>query len=80
MNWENYGKVWQIDHIVHVSYFKSETPTHIANSLDNLRPLDAYLNISRNNKMDKDCMDLILKYKEYIKEEYLDKLILLKKI
>jgi hypothetical protein len=74
MNWENYGKVWQIDHIVHVSYFKTETPIHIANSLDNLRPLDAYLNISRNNKMDEDCRELMFKYKEFIKEEYVDKL------
>ena len=60
--------------MVHVSYFKSETPIHIANSLDNLRPLDAYLNISRNNKMDEDCIELVLKYKEFIKDEYFAKL------
>ena len=73
MTWENYGQKWQIDHIVHVSYFKTDTPPHIANSLENLRPLSSMLNISRQNKMDQDCIEMMFKYKEYIKDEYISK-------
>ena len=69
MSWDNYGS-WHIDHIVHVTLFKPETPCHIVNSLDNLRPLDYKLNIARHNNLDKDCLDLLSKYKDYIKEEY----------
>jgi hypothetical protein len=44
-----------------------------------LRPLEAFLNISRGNSIDSDCLKLIPLYKEYIKKEYL-KLIDLKNI
>ena len=74
MTWKNYGQKWQIDHIVHVSYFKTDTPPHIANSLENLRPLSSILNISRQNKMDQDCIEMMFRYKEYIKDEYISKL------
>lgn len=74
LSWENYGKKWQIDHIVHVSLFKDDTPFHIANSLDNLRPLERINNISRGNKMDEDCINMMMRYKEYIKEYYINKL------
>lgn len=70
MNWENYGNKWQIDHIIHVSYFKDETPFYIANSLDNLRPLDKIENISRGNRLDDDCRKLMVMYLDYIKEDY----------
>jgi hypothetical protein len=70
LSWENYGKKWQIDHIVHVSLFKDDTPFHIANSLDNLRPLEKITNISRGNKIDDDCIKLMNRYKNFIKEEY----------
>ena len=70
MSWTNYGE-WHIDHIVHVSLFKNETPFHIPNSLENLRPLNKNINISRSNKIDEDCINLILKYKTYIKDEYI---------
>jgi len=70
MNWENYGERWQIDHIVHVSLFKDDTPFHIANSLDNLRPLDRITNISRGNNIDDDCLIMMRKYKDFIKDDY----------
>ena len=69
MSWDNYGN-WHIDHIVHVSLFKEDTPVYIVNSLENLRPLESNLNISRHNNIDKECVDLLYKYKDYIKEEY----------
>lgn len=70
MNWGNYGERWQIDHIVHVSLFKDDTPFHIANSLDNLRPLDRITNISRGNNIDDDCLIMMRKYKDFIKDDY----------
>ena len=71
MSWDNYGDYWHIDHIVHVSLFKRDTPYHIVNDLRNLRPLEAGLNISRHNNIDEDCLELIKEYETYIKEEYI---------
>jgi hypothetical protein len=71
MNWDNYGTNWHIDHIIHLSYFKDDTPCEIVNSLENLRPYNKRMNISRHNNMDNDCIELLSKYKTYIKEEYI---------
>jgi hypothetical protein len=68
MTWENYGK-WHIDHIVHLTLFKEDTPCHIVNGLKNLRPLDSKLNISRHNNLDDDCLKIIREYETYIKDE-----------
>lgn len=70
MTWDNYG-TWHIDHIVHLTLFKNDTPAHIVNELFNLRPLNSKLNISRHNNMDSDCLKLMMRYKTYIKEEYI---------
>jgi hypothetical protein len=72
MSWENYG-TWHIDHIVHLTLFKDDAPCHIVNELSNLRPLNAKINISRHNKLDNDCLNLIIQYKTYIKDEYINK-------
>jgi len=72
MNWNNYGEKWQIDHIVHVSLFKDTTPQYVANSLDNLRPLDKIINISRGNKIDDDCLVMMSRYTEFIKDDYIN--------
>ncbi len=66
MSWENYGKFWQIDHIIPVSLFKRDTPSYIVNSLENLRPLYGFINSSRQNKLDKDAEELIEKYQTYL--------------
>ena len=50
MTWNNWGE-WHIDHIHPVSKFNSETPINIVNSLDNLQPLWAKDNLSKNNKI-----------------------------
>jgi hypothetical protein len=71
MNWENYGKLWQIDHIIPVSLFKSDTPVSIANSLINLRPLYTTINLSRKAKLDKDGFLLFEKFKTFIKNDYI---------
>lgn len=70
MNWSNYGENWQIDHIVPISLFKDDTPCHIVNGLDNLRPLNKSVNMSKGNKIDGCCIDVIEQYFEYIKDEF----------
>lgn len=71
MSWDNYGKNWHVDHIIHVTFFRDDSPCEIVNCLENLRPYDKKLNISRHNNMDEDCENLMKKYKTYIKENYI---------
>jgi len=71
MNWDNYGD-WHIDHIVHVTFFKPNTPCHIVNCLENLRPLNSKLNISRHNNLDDDCLKMMGKFRTYIEDEYIN--------
>jgi hypothetical protein len=70
MSWDNYG-TWHIDHVVHLTLFKNDTPCHIVNSLKNLRPLESFRNISRHNFIDDDCLKMIPEFQTYIKEEYI---------
>jgi hypothetical protein len=49
MSWKNWGE-WHIDHKIPVSKFEPNTPIHIVNSLDNLQPLWAFDNLSKNNR------------------------------
>jgi len=41
MSWDNYGEIWEIDHIISIQHFlnKGETRPNIINALSNLRPL-----------------------------------------
>jgi hypothetical protein len=71
MNWDNYGVLWQVDHIIPVSFFKECAPISIVNSLDNLRPLDKSYNLSRGNILDTDGYILFEQFETYIKEEYI---------
>ncbi len=51
MSWSNYGKFWQIDHIVPLSWFK--TQEQLLNkgwALDNLQPLESSINLEKSNK------------------------------
>jgi len=57
MTWENHG-LWHIDHIIPLSYLvnkhkgkSQEEIINIVNSLDNLRPLWAYDNLSKGAKI-----------------------------
>jgi hypothetical protein len=50
MSWENWGE-WHIDHKKPVSSFDKSEKISIINSLDNLQPLWAKENLSKNNKI-----------------------------
>ena len=50
MTWENYGKYEHIDHIKPLSWFNLEIEFKDAWCLKNLQPLEASLNLRKNNK------------------------------
>jgi hypothetical protein len=54
MTWDNYGTHWHIDHMVPLSHFDLTNSQHKmrANHYTNLRPLEAFENMSRGNKID----------------------------
>jgi len=53
MNWDNYGSVWEIDHIIPLSQFNlsDENEKKICAHWTNLQPLTIYENRSKNNKI-----------------------------
>lgn len=50
MNWENYGKVWNIDHRKPIKMFNKEAPIYIINALSNLKPIIKEENFSKQNR------------------------------
>jgi hypothetical protein len=52
MNWNNYGKVWNLDHIVPMASFDLTNPEQvkICNHFTNLQPMWAKDNFSKLNK------------------------------
>jgi hypothetical protein len=60
MNWDNYGTYWHIDHVIPLSWFK--TQDDLLNKgwgLENLQPLPAKLNIKKSNKNNKTLKELV---------------------
>ena len=57
MSWENYGELWEIDHIKPVSKFKLGERLCIVNALENLRPLPKFENNLKSNKH-QDVLDI----------------------
>ena len=55
MNWNNHGTYWHIDHIIPISKFNFTSAESIdfkrCWSLDNLRPLEKFQNLSKYNKL-----------------------------
>jgi hypothetical protein len=54
MTWDNYGTHWHVDHIVPLSHFDLSLDEHRkrANHYTNLRPLGAFENMSRGNRIE----------------------------
>lgn len=50
MTWENHGEYWHIDHIIPISWAKSEEDVYKLNHYSNLQPLNAIDNLSKNNR------------------------------
>jgi type II secretory ATPase GspE/PulE/Tfp pilus assembly ATPase PilB-like protein len=49
MNWENYGE-WHLDHIIPISYAKTEEEIYELNHYTNFQPLWAKDNLSKGNR------------------------------
>lgn len=67
MSWDNYGKIWQIDHIIPVSAFRDDVPAYIVNCLDNLRPLNKIYNNIKSDNLDDAGFKILDNYKTYLK-------------
>jgi hypothetical protein len=50
MSWTNHGNYWHLDHIIPVSWAKSEKELYELNHYTNYQPLSAKENLSKNNK------------------------------
>ena len=53
--------------------FKSETPVDIVNCLENLRPLDKFINNIKKDNLDDLGYKIIDKYKTYLKDQNINK-------
>lgn len=53
MNWENMGKVWQVDHILPISKFNftNQNDIKICYHWTNLQPLESHHNMSKSNNI-----------------------------
>lgn len=62
MSWDNYGRYWHVDHIIPVSAFDhtSRKQRQQCWHWTNLRPLQATLNLRKNNKITEPQMSLCL--------------------
>jgi hypothetical protein len=65
MNWENYGKVWNIDHVKPCSSFDLTNEENIKEcfSWENSRPLNVIENASKNSKIQD---DIIIKHRKLV--------------
>lgn len=50
MSWENYGLLWHVDHIRPVKTFRLPEQAKECWALENLRPLQKEINLSRGCK------------------------------
>ena len=57
MTWENYGE-WHLDHIVPISWVKSENEIYTLNHYTNFQPLWAYDNLLKGNIINRNNIDI----------------------
>lgn len=76
MSWDNYGSVWEVDHIVPLYWFDEwdapiATKAKLAWELQNLRPLGSRENRSRGRwELDQDALDGIRRLKARFPEKF----------
>jgi len=69
MNFENYGKLWHLDHVIPCSLFNfnNENEKYYCFNWSNYRPLYKHKNLSRQNKLTyKDILLHDIKIKSYM--------------
>ena len=66
MNWNNHGEYWHIDHVKPCASFDLLDDNQIKDcfSWKNVRPIEKFLNLSKNDKID---IDLINNHKKIVK-------------
>ena len=66
MTWDNYGSYWHIDHIIPQSVFEPTNDQHLkwCWSLENLRPMEASENMSKNNRIILELVEKISFYQD----------------
>ena len=50
MFWDNHGTYWHLDHIIPISWAKSEEEVYKLNNYTNYQPLSAFENLAKNNR------------------------------
>ena len=50
MFWDNHGTYWHLDHIIPISWAKSEEEVYKLNNYTNYQPLSAFENLVKNNR------------------------------
>lgn len=68
MNWQNHGKLWDIDHVIPISRFDLNDPKQVDLCFNwkNLNPLDSKANLSKKDHIDHDqVQNHIVKLKDY---------------
>ena len=50
MCWNNYATYWQLDHIIPISWAKTEEDVYKLNHYSNFQPLNWLKNIKKSNK------------------------------
>jgi hypothetical protein len=71
MNWDNYGSLWSIDHIIPVCKFnlESEDEKYLCWNWTNLVPVTVKYNSSKKNSIDMKQVDCVIEKLNKFKEE-----------
>jgi hypothetical protein len=71
MNWDNYGSLWSIDHVIPVRKFNLETENEkcLCWNWTNLVPVTVKYNSSKKNSIDMEQVDCVIEKLKKFKEE-----------
>lgn len=80
MNWENHGKLWDIDHIIPIAYELSENDILSRFHWSNCQPMRRIYNLSKNNRYISFNDNIPLTKKEYAEYNFARLLLILGRI